>query len=299
MRGSCNGVSASLLDARPEHRMPATELQQHHAGRQSGVCDGQGNCPAQTTSNCPPFVCSANACLTSCSGTGTNQCVSGAACIGGTCQTCQSGLTACGNVCADLTRDNNHCGSCTTACSGGTPYCVNRSCAQCRALADCANGYLACSNNACVCRQKSSSNLLTNGGLDGAAGWMFSAPAAYAPTVDADNCPGSGSVASGALAYFLSPCVSASPNTGYTFGLRVRGQLICWLDYYAGSTCAGTDTGGSDTFILGTDGGTTWEGVTGFGTTAADTRGIRIHCSNPLGGGHFDQFYLNTGSGSF
>jgi hypothetical protein len=158
---------------------------------------------------------------------------------------------------------------------------------------------MACSNNSCVCRQKSSGNVLTNGGLDGSAGWTFAAPAAYVSGVDADNCPGSGSVYSGALAYFLSPCASASPNTSYSFGLRARGQLVCWLEYYPSSTCTGTETGESEVFILGTDGGTSWESVSGFGATPAGTGGMRIHCSNPLGGGHFDQFYVTTGGGSF
>ena len=151
----------------------------------SAVCDGAGNCPAASTETCSPFVCGTNACLTSCSGTGANQCVSGAACIGGACQTCPTGQTACGNVCADLSgSDATHCGSCTTACSGTTPYCTSPGrCVQCRALADCANGYLACSSNACVCKQKRSANILRNPGFDGNASmWTINERDRMTPT---------------------------------------------------------------------------------------------------------------------
>ena len=80
-------------------------------------------------------------------------------------------------------------------------------CVQCRALADCANGYLACSSNACVCKQKRSANILRNPGFDGNASMWTINGGSYDANTDADNCPASGSVnRSGLWAQHESVC---------------------------------------------------------------------------------------------
>jgi hypothetical protein len=87
-------------------------------------CDGAGNCPTAVTKSCNQFVCGATACDMSC--TGNSQCVSGAACVNGTCTACTSGETVCSNACANVLSDGANCGTCGHSCQGG--QCSGGSC---------------------------------------------------------------------------------------------------------------------------------------------------------------------------
>jgi hypothetical protein len=63
-----------------------------------------------------------------------------------------------------------------------------------------------------MCWDKGSKNLLINPGMDGSAiGWNLKGGAAYS-SADADDCPGSGSVALTALLDSFNQCVSIGSN---------------------------------------------------------------------------------------
>jgi hypothetical protein len=262
----------------------------------ASFCDGQGSCPAGTTKGCSPFLCGSTACQTSCSGTGANQCVSSAACVGGVCQTCASGRSACGNVCADETSDPNHCGSCTTACGGTTPLCVSSKCVQCSALTDCKTGYVACTNNACVCRAKAAKNLMQNAGFDSnVSGWTSAENLATWSGSDADGCPASGSLTA-PDGDTLSYCVqNVLPNTTYYFGYKYvqdqAGAINCVVTWTTDTAC---QSGLSRFFVQsGTGTGTAWSSIASSATSSAGTVAAQILCG--VGGNvKIDQVYLNT-----
>ena len=261
----------------------------------ASFCDGQGNCPAGTTNGCSPFLCGSTACLTTCSGTGAGQCASGAACISGTCQTCSSGLTACGTVCADETSDPNHCGSCTTACTGNTPLCVSKKCVQCSTLTDCQAGYFACTNNACICRQKTAKNLIQNAGFDSnVSGWTSEENMATWSGRDADGCPASGSITAPDGDTLVSCVQNVLPNTTYDFGYRYlqdqSGAIDCIVTWATDTACQGTL---SRFFIQSGSGTGTWASAAGAATSDPGTMSAQILCG-VAGNVSIDQVYLNT-----
>lgn len=61
-------------------------------------------------------------------------CCDGATCKGKKCR-CKSGLNECGGKCFDFDKDEQHCGSCTTACAAGES-CVAGVCAEGGCTAD-------------------------------------------------------------------------------------------------------------------------------------------------------------------
>jgi hypothetical protein len=262
----------------------------------ASFCDGQGNCPAGTNNGCSPFLCGSTACLTTCSGTGAGQCASGAACISGTCQTCSSGRTACGTVCADETSDPNHCGSCTTACGGTTPLCVNKNCVQCSAVSDCHTGYFACTNNSCVCRAKSSKNLIPNAGFDtNVSGWISQESMATWSGVDADGCPASGSITA-PQGDVLEYCVqNVLPNTTYYLGYKyIQDQgngVDCFVTWTSDTACQ-NDISKFDT-LSGANTGSAWSSASNLGTSGAGTVAAYIQCLLNANA-NIDQIYLST-----
>ncbi|MEO8905087.1 MAG: hypothetical protein ABI488_21750 [Polyangiaceae bacterium] len=90
-------------------------------------CDGNPNTGCETTTSTDKNNC--GACGTQCK----TQNASGSTCGGGACMpACNNGFAACSNPAAGcLTSIDSaaHCGNCTTSCTGGTPFCVSRSCA--------------------------------------------------------------------------------------------------------------------------------------------------------------------------
>ena len=102
------------------------------------VCDGtHGDCDDSRTNGCEANITTDEANCGACG----KDCVSGAAvhatngstCLGGTCKPeCDDGWGACSNPengCLTKLDTAAHCGACETSCSGGTPFCVNESCA--------------------------------------------------------------------------------------------------------------------------------------------------------------------------
>ena len=180
----------------------------------------------------------------------------------------------------------------------GLLFCTSPGrCVQCRALADCANGYLACSSNACVCRQKRSANILRNPGFDGNASMWTINGGAYDGNTDADNCPASGSANLSAFGHSMNQCVPASAGVAYQFGFRFIGSSSqCDFAFYSDTSCS-TFLDGSDIIIVNSNG--SW--VSGFDakTSPAGTQSISVHCATATGTGRYDQFYLAATSGGF
>jgi hypothetical protein len=174
---------------------------------------------------------------------------------------------------------------------------------QCRALADCANGYLTCTNNTCACRQKRSANILRNPGLDGSASmWTTSGP--YDGNDDADNCPASGSIHLSTFGHSLSQCVAATAGTTYQFGFRFKGDGTggagtsqCDFAFYNNSSCSTYVGGGTDIILVNSNG--TWVSGVQTQTAPTGTGGISVHCATAAGTGYYDQFYLTVGGGGF
>jgi hypothetical protein len=73
------------------------------------VCDGMGSCPPPPVSDCTPYVCGANACLTAC--TTSADCITGDFCDTGK-SACCSGLASNGTILVDgkTGQDNACCG---------------------------------------------------------------------------------------------------------------------------------------------------------------------------------------------
>jgi len=301
-QGSCNGTKASCAfpGAETTCRQPSCT---GSTVENLAVCDGLGNCPAVSTTPCSPFVCGTTSCLTSCSS--SSECVAGAACIGAVCQTCGAGQSVCGNACVNLQTDPSHCGDCTTSCSSG--HCLNSGCVQCTQVSHCPAGYQACDSttHTCLCRQKSSSNLLTNPGFDGAvSGWTMVGGAAYQATVDADGCPDSGSVWLSSVGHEVKQCRPASPSTLYSFGFRFKGTgpgetptAFCAMIFYAGTGCTTPSATSNITYV--TPGGTNWVQGAASATSPPDTGSVIVDCVGQYGFGYYDQLYLSSTNATF
>jgi hypothetical protein len=302
-QGSCNNTKASctLPGAETTCRQSSCGGTPPTATNQA-VCDGNGSCPNLSTTPCSPCICGATSCLTSCSS--STQCASAAACMGGACQTCGSGQSVCGNGCYNLQSDPNHCGNCTNPCSVGTPLCVSGACVQCSTLSDCLSGYVACSaSHTCVCRQKSSTNLLQNPGFDGSlSGWNPGPSASWSPS-DAEGCPGSGSASyPSALTSGMTQCISTGvgPNQPYYFGLRFTGESICSTAYYSDTTCTNVVSGSTGITLQGNAGPTNWTAaLSGSDVTPAGTHSLMVNCGPVVGAGSVDLIYVNTSTYSF
>jgi len=99
----------------PDGSLPCgSTLESCAAGAQQdpSVCDGMGDCPTPGVTQCTPFICGANACLTTC--TDATSCVSGAFCDTADSSCCAAGgLVKGGTITVDAAT-----GSDATACCG-------------------------------------------------------------------------------------------------------------------------------------------------------------------------------------
>lgn len=302
--GTCNGSKATCNMPGNETTCRQPSCSGSTATNQA-VCDGQGNCPAPSTSACNPFLCGTGSCLTTCSN--SNQCVSGAACIGGSCVPCPAGQSVCGNACVNLQTDASHCGNCTTACTSG--LCLNSSCAQCTQLSHCPSGYQACNSttHTCVCRQKDTSNLLANPGFDGSAtGWTMRWGASYQASADADACPASGSILLSDATHEVEQCRPASPNTFYAFGFKFKASgpgseatTVCNMIFYAGTDCTTPSATSNSTYLSPSSDTNTWVQADSGAISPPDTGSVLLGCAGQFGFGYHDQFYLSTSNDTF
>lgn len=115
--GSCNGSGACQLYAAGTQCQNASCI----AGQASlpDLCDGRGNCVDAGSQNCTPYICGANACLTSCAD--NTQCTSGFVCISGQCKKMQGSACANNNECALGFCVDGVC--CNQACNGTCKRC--------------------------------------------------------------------------------------------------------------------------------------------------------------------------------
>jgi len=118
--GKCDGAGGCRKY--PENTMCKPGTCDGDAVVGSSVCDGQGHCKPGSTRICVPFTCnsSAGACFTSC--TSSSQCVSGQACVQGSCgklmggASCETGSQCASGFCADKV-------CCNVACKGACLSC--------------------------------------------------------------------------------------------------------------------------------------------------------------------------------
>jgi collagen type VII alpha len=109
-------------------------------GGAAQVCNLPGSVGTCATVACAPFVCSSNACPTTCSS--NLNCANGFSCSAGVCVAtgvCGAGLTNCSGACVNVATNPNDCGACGVVCTSGQA-CSNGSCTAapaCTALDQC------------------------------------------------------------------------------------------------------------------------------------------------------------------
>jgi hypothetical protein len=262
----------------------------------SGVCGSEG-------------VCCDEACDGQC-----ESCVSPAS--RGTCVAvttpktpCTGNGTSCGGTCSPTNRNSCVYPSTSTTCAGAS---CNASGARGPSKCDGGGSCVAPNPTTCVygcdgttcatCRQKDSTNLLTNPGFDGAVtSWQGGTFANYSSN-DADNCAGSGSFGLDYLNEF-SQCVSnVSAGTRYYMGFRFKGWDTtdshlgyCVVNFYSAANCNGSF------FISSFDASATSAGpwattVTNNEVAPDGTVSMVFACSGSVGHGYYDQLYLGTSS---
>jgi len=304
-QGTCNGTKASCTfpGAETTCRQPSCNATSEVATNQA-VCDGQGNCPALSTTNCTPYICGTTSCLTTCSS--ISQCLPGLACMNSACQSCTSGQTLCGNVCVNLQgSDRNNCGACGRSCP-----CVNGACVECTSFSDCATGYQNCTSNKCVCRLQSLTNSVPDAGFDTAANFS----AIWHPVdsditwsnVDADGCPGSGSLQipptnnTNGTAFSLSCMLvgSGSYSFGFKFKQDIANAANCYVGTYSDASCSTPNFSGFPPELSTGDVTNSWQSA--YMLLPSGTSSILVSCIHtPQCGVYFDEFYLNSGSNTY
>ncbi len=304
-QGTCNATKASCTfpGAETNCRQPSCNAASGVATNPA-VCDGQGNCPALSTTNCTPYICGTTSCLTTCSS--VSQCLSGLACVNSACQSCTSGQTICGNACVNLQgSDRNNCGACGRSCP-----CVNGVCMECTTLSDCATGYQNCTSNKCLCRPQSLTNSVPDAGFDTAAN--FSAiwhPDYYVTwsSVDADGCPGSGSLEipptdGGGGPVFSLACMGVGA-ANYTFGFKYNQSypqaVYCFVDTFSDGSCTTATYSGFPPEIYTGDVTNSWAST--YMSIPTGTYSISVSCFllSPQVTVYLDEFYLNSGSNTY
>jgi hypothetical protein len=173
---------------------------------------------------------------------------------------------------------------------------VNKSCVQCSSLTDCHTGYYACTNNSCVCHEKTANNLMQNAGFDtNVSGWTSQENQATWSGADADGCPASGSITAPEGDVLVYCAQNVLPNTTYYFGYKYLqdqgGAINCVVTWTTDTAC---QSGLSRFFVQsGSAAATAWSPASNAATSDAGAVGAQILCA--IGGNvNIDQVYLNT-----
>ncbi|MFI5298197.1 MAG: hypothetical protein ACHREM_08880 [Polyangiales bacterium] len=120
--GTCDGVHATSC-AYPGNTTTCGSVScTGGTAKSAPACDGAGHCGAATSTPCTPYVCSGNACGTSC--TTDSDCATGIVCNGGVCGSPLANGATCtaGSVCETGNCVDGVC--CSTACKGTCTACV-------------------------------------------------------------------------------------------------------------------------------------------------------------------------------
>lgn len=142
-------------------------------------------------------------------------------------------------------------------------------------------GYFACTNNTCVCRAKSSKNLVPNARFDtNVSGWISQENMATWSSVDADGCPASGSITA-PQGDVLEYCVqNLLPNTTYYLGYKyIQDQangVDCFVTWTSDTACQ-NDISKFDT-LSSANTGSAWSSASNLGTSGAGTVAAYIQC---------------------
>jgi hypothetical protein len=169
-----------------------------------------------------------------------------------------------------------------------------------------------CQQGACACRRQSIGNRLFNAGFDTSLdGWKYDSKAKWS-SMDADSCPGSGSVSfnaadAGAIA---SDCFSINAGEVYNFGARIiepptsMYHAYCQFAYYTGDNCMPLVPGdGSLWESLMTIDSPTWQTAQTTVTIPDGMHSGAVNCGPAGSGGtgtfYFDQLYLTKAPGRF
>jgi hypothetical protein len=221
------------------------------------TCNGMGTCTAATPSSCGTYRCGGTKCKTACAGTGAADCLTSAYCSGVTCLAKKGD----GALCASGTE-----------CANGV--CGGRCCAA-----------------GCSCTQPNAANVLTNPGFDAdTTGWTTDSGTLSRSTLDAEQCPYSGSLTTtmpaGAPERIVGNCAAArSLNGNFNFGLQIRvegaGQALCEARFWQGQNCDGNEV--IDNQTLSTMPVSGWQSPppeSGAGTTlpVAGANSVRFSC---------------------
>jgi hypothetical protein len=278
------------------------------------ACAGNEACQGSPSScQCVPSA-KATACLGKC-GSVPNGCGGMHAC--GSCtspETCGGGgidnvcgctntpkVTACaGKNCGSVSNGcggTYSCGSCT---STNAPICVSNVCKQCGTVSDCPAGFSACSNNACVCRRPSNTNLLPNPGMDGSGQpWT---PVSQYSSEDADGCADSGSIPVLDYPQGFGHCLAATAGATYYLSFRFKaadgGTGYCSVQFYSQPNC---DIDASEnSFEASVSSNGTWkQAVTTSAQASSNAVSMNVGCISALGFGYYDQLYLGRSNGTF
>jgi hypothetical protein len=148
---------------------------------------------------------------------------------------------------------------------------------------------------------------LTNPGFDGSlTGWAVVGGALYQPSADAEDCADSGSILLENLGHEIKQCLSAEPDTLYSFGFRFLGtgpgdlpSAFCAMIFYKGTGCTTASDTSNITSVQPVSDKTSWVQGSGSGRSPEDTGSVILICSGSAGFGYYDQLFLSSTNATF
>jgi hypothetical protein len=171
----------------------------------------------------------------------------------------------------------------------------------CTADNDCAIDFY-CERSECLvrCPIKSNDNVVSNAGFDRGV-WTHEIQNATWSSIDATNCPTSGSGRVNASGTLFSDCFAVTPGRNYFFGYMLKGEeldptfhgcLVAWLN----DTCVEPVTGGTGVPQVQTV--TSWQKLQGTLTAPPTATRGRVMCANfKIGGTSYflvDRVFFNA-----
>ena len=169
---------------------------------------------------------------------------------------------------------------------------------------------MSCTSNTCTCAmQDTVNNVLVNAGFDTSLspGWFVndnpSAKKWSGPGVDADGCPGSGSLLVSGGQGDVTQCVPAVAGAFYFAGLKFKQTsgraFVCSVVFSDTSDCSDFP---DSTFNLDLEDDVTissnWSSVSTSGPAPPWAVAVQISCGSG-GTANLNQFYLRTSPGGF